>query len=35
MRYRGAGRSMWPILLAIIIAVIVLAAIYVVFFAPR
>jgi hypothetical protein len=35
MRYRGTGRSVWPILISIVVVVIVLAAIYFLFLAPR
>jgi len=35
MRYRGAGRSWWPIVFVVVVAIAVLAAIYWLYFLPR
>jgi len=32
MRYQGSGRSPWPIVLAVVVAVIAVIAIYLLFF---
>lgn len=35
MRYRGPGRSLWPIVLLAVLVVIVIVAVYVLYFMPR
>ena len=35
MRYRGAGRSWWPILTVAVIAIVIVVAAYFLWFAPR
>lgn len=35
MRYKGTSRSIWPVVVAIVVLVVVIAAIYLLYLAPR